>query len=509
MELQQNLDAIKMQGLGVAALGNDSVGRLKSFADQQCITYRLSDSDSKIIRTFDILNRRNLRQWSCEVTEGARTIAPKFYRWVTTYFRQSTGEYRMFERLDRAIPRGRPGARYMKVTVVATPDVAGRTSRIERRSVPEHPSAIRRAVGVLAIAAWAIGACTAAAPGIPNTFASALAIDKANYTVTLPLFRGQVTGKGGVYFVLTESSDFNDAVARGINWSPKLKNALGTAAVQYAQVSDLPPGQSCFDAKEGIVQFSGTVDFSGQRLVVPGPNLFPLDPSSHAGPVGGSNYSPLFTACNGIVYNGSQVANNTGVHGKVISIDEAKRQVTLRLTAGFYEHRDVLYVSLDASVTQVAALENVTYAPNLNAAPIEGNDVPSVSAREPIIPVVNGATGVTNPNRQGRMSAVLGEGDPLNIIREEPECSDPSIPANCSVLEYSPLWDVHLVDWTQAAINAGLRHLLTSHEDVETLFQSGAIVSDTPSGPENQDRELLGLHASGVVINCPPMFVAP
>src|SRR5262245_33176023 len=73
---------------------------------------------------------------------------------------------------------------------------------------------------------------------------------------------------------------------------------------------------------------------------------------------------------------------------------------------------------------------------------------------------------------------------------------------------YGPLWDVHLVDWTQAATNAGLRHLLTSHEDVETLFQSGAIVSDTPDGPENQDPEIRGLHASGVVINCPPMFVA-
>jgi hypothetical protein len=183
--------------------------------------------------------------------------------------------------------------------------------------------------------------------------------------------------------------------------------------------------------------------------------------------------------------------------------------VTLRLTAGFYEHRNVLYVSLDASVTQIAALENVTYAPNLNAAPIEGNDVPSVSAREPIIPVVNGATGVTNPDRQGLMSTVLGEGDPLNMIREEPECSDPNDPANCSALEYSPLWDVHLVSWTQAAINAGLRHLLTSHEDVETLFQSGAIVSSTPDGPQNRDPEIRGLRASGVIINCPPMFVAP
>jgi hypothetical protein len=57
VELQQNLDGIQQQGLGVAALSYDSVGTLKSFADRQHITYPLlSDPDSKIIRAFDILN---------------------------------------------------------------------------------------------------------------------------------------------------------------------------------------------------------------------------------------------------------------------------------------------------------------------------------------------------------------------------------------------------------------------------------------------------------------------
>ena len=57
MELQQNLDAIRKQGLGVAALSYDSIGTLKSFADRQHISYPLlSDPDSKIIRAFDIMN---------------------------------------------------------------------------------------------------------------------------------------------------------------------------------------------------------------------------------------------------------------------------------------------------------------------------------------------------------------------------------------------------------------------------------------------------------------------
>jgi len=57
VELEQHLGAIRKQGLGVAAISYDSVGALKNFADRQHITYPLlSDPDSKIIRTYDILN---------------------------------------------------------------------------------------------------------------------------------------------------------------------------------------------------------------------------------------------------------------------------------------------------------------------------------------------------------------------------------------------------------------------------------------------------------------------
>jgi hypothetical protein len=57
VELQRNLNAIRKEGLGVAAISYDSVGALKNFADRQHITYPLlSDPDSKIIRAFGILN---------------------------------------------------------------------------------------------------------------------------------------------------------------------------------------------------------------------------------------------------------------------------------------------------------------------------------------------------------------------------------------------------------------------------------------------------------------------
>jgi hypothetical protein len=360
----------------------------------------------------------------------------------------------------------------------------------------------------LAIAALALvgmpvlpaGAATAPL-SIPNQLASAINVDKVHHTATLPLYKGEFNDER-VWFVITESSDLREAVRLGVNWSPKLVNALGTRAVQRAVLH----GQE-LDGRS-VVDFSGTVDFSGHRVVLPGPDEFPVLPGTHAGPVGDANYSPLFTFGNGIVYNGEQLANSTGVHPKVVSLNAGHRQATVHLTEGRYLDRQVLYLSTDASDTVVAALENAIFAPNLGAAPSAGSDDPSHSAREAIIPIVNGPRGVDNPQRQGLQSAVAGEGDPLNIIREEPECSDPAVPANCSALEYSPLWDAMPVVWTQAAIDAGLRVRLGSHETVEQLFQQGLLVNANPNGPSQDDPEILGLRALGVDIDCPPIFVA-
>ena len=336
---------------------------------------------------------------------------------------------------------------------------------------------------------------------IPNQLESAINVDKVNHAVTLPLYKGDKDGER-VWFILTDTSDLNEAVRLGINWSPKLANALGTAAVQKAVLS----GRQL--SGTSVVHFAGTVDFSGQRVVLPGPDFFPVLPGTHAGPVGDAAYSPLFTFGNGIVYNGAQIANSTGVHPKVLSFDPGHRQATIKMTEGRYLGRQVLYISTEASDTVVGALENATFAPNLAAAPQRGSDDCANSASEAIIPIVNGQRGVDNPQRQGLQSAVAGEGDPLNIIREEPECSNPSVPAACSALQYSPLWDATPVAWTQAAIDAGLRVRLNSHEVVEQDFNAGLLVNANPTGPSQLDPEIFGLRALGVVINCPPMFVA-
>jgi hypothetical protein len=159
------------------------------------------------------------------------------------------------------------------------------------------------------------------------------------------------------------------------------------------------------------------------------------------------------------------------------------------MTEGRSLDRQVLYISTDVSDTVVGALENAKFAPNLAAAPQRGSDDCADSASEAIIPIVNGPRGIDNPHRQGLQSAVAGEGDPLNII--------PGI------------WDATPVVWTQAAIDGGQRVRIGSRQTVEQLFSHGLLVNANPNAPSQLDPEILGLRALGVVINCPPIFVAP
>jgi hypothetical protein len=322
---------------------------------------------------------------------------------------------------------------------------------------------------------------------------NALSLNVVTGDITLPLYKGQHNGQD-VWYIITESSNEDLAEKLGINFAPKLDNALGTAAVQHVQISEVQTSGKNkpinIGSPNAVVTFEGGVDFSPQRIVVPGPDGFP--PSQFkAGAIGDAKYSPLITTGNGIVFNASQVANASGLHDAIISIDYINRRVTLDQFCGFYDGKKVLYLHQDASVELVAAVEGSTLAPNLNAAPGLGSNDKETSAREAIIPIVNGERGVFNPDRQGLQSALLGEGDPLNIIQEEPGDE-----------EYSPVWDLHLVVWTQAAINAGKRKLLTSAGKVEDAFKKGLVVSGEPnSGVMNPS--LGGLKATGAISNCP------
>ncbi len=362
----------------------------------------------------------------------------------------------------------------------------------------------------------AAGGTSQPSPVLPKNLTSVVSLDTVAGTGVMPLYRGEDMTGNSVYYVITESNKIDESVRLGLNWAPKLVHALNTKAVQKATaVNRGRPNPNDFP----VVQFRGNVDFTPTRNLVPGPELFPVDPSTTPGSVGDADYSPVFTldttgdTTTAIVYNGAHVANSTGLHDRVISIDTVAMQVTMKLVKGFYEGFPILYASTEASDNSQAAIEMGTFAPNLNETPFPGDDKPFRSAREAIIPIINGPTGADNPARQGLQSAVLGEGDPLNIFQEQAGCANPSDPSQfCDAALYSPLWDATPVRWTQAAIDAGIRDRITSDKreviaplNIIDLVADGLLESGTPGGARNSS--LAGLAAAGIVINCPIIFV--
>ena len=300
------------------------------------------------------------------------------------------------------------------------------------------------------------------------------AVENAGFSeVTLPIFEGRRRGGKPVWFVITESSDRNDANQRRVNFAPKLANAKGTPAAQKGRYID------------GVLEFDWTVDFTPERKVIPSSTGFP--PLEFApGSVGESGYSPLVEMPDGTVLNASHISNSTGLHDKVITIDYINRTATFVEAEGLYEGDVVYYVSFDSSHPMGATLEAATFAPNLNAAPgLGSND--GLSARAGIIAFVNGQTGVDNPQRQGLNSALLGDGGPRNILQEIPKN------VNKGLAVYSPMWDMHLAAWGSDQVALGLNVLQGDFDEVSHLAQQGLITAPdgTPWGP------------TGFIVNCP------
>jgi hypothetical protein len=297
------------------------------------------------------------------------------------------------------------------------------------------------------------------------------AVENADFTeVTLPIFEGRRNGEP-VWFVVTESSDRADAEKRGVHWSPKMANGKGTLAVQKVAMID------------GYVHFLGSVDFAPERIVTPSATGFPPQ-EAKPGAIGEPLYTPLIELPNGVVLNAPQIRNASGHHDRLISIDLKKRTATFRMTDGFFEGRRVHYTSFNASDPAVAAIEAANYTPNLKALPNKGSNAPS-SALTGLAPIVNGPIGKMNPARQGLSSALLGEGDPLNIVQE--------IPAGDRAQAYSPMWDVYASVWAQVPMPVKSAMVQTDFNAVAKLGLGGQI-----SGPDGKPWGPIG-----IVVNCP------
>lgn len=315
-------------------------------------------------------------------------------------------------------------------------------------------------------------------------------VDEKKGTVTLPLYRGSISGnKKTAWFILTDVNDPEIASLLGLNFSAKLGFAANGART------------ATFDENNNLVFDRGTVDFKPARSVTAGSPSAPFPPSAaQPGSVGDKFYSPLVRIGN-TIYNAPMIAfgveandinfpngdvDYTKVHDEVVAIDTVQMTVTLQMVNGFSFGRPLWYISTDASVDAVAAIEGATYAPLLHSL-VTGRDDSFSSPVERLFIAVNGPLegGCDNPMRQGLFAALTDGFRPNNVFGGIPTIAP----------DYSPLWNGNLYEWTPDAINRGYRGQLREEFQILTYVQDGILTG--PGGAKFGDSQF--------IVNCPPI----
>jgi hypothetical protein len=347
---------------------------------------------------------------------------------------------------------------------------------------------------ILSLAATlAAGTLPAAAAPLPRAdvvLPSALAVDLAANTVTLPLYRGTAHGKT-VWYIKTDVSDQAVAKAQGLLYSPAL-----------AAVGD---GAQVVTGDASSFAFTGGVDFAPERVLTTGADGAPT--AAKPGSVGDADYSPfVHQKGSNVIYNApivaggdhpSDIAHHTDTLDRVVAIDTSDpkhARVTLVLARGFTNNRPIAYISTDASEAGPAAIERSTYAPRLAKA--------GHGAAVPIYVFFNGNTGAQGQGipfaaLTGKLSAdasaanAASIGSPLNIQATFPA-------ANYGPSGYSPLWDVSPAAWTAAALKGGKAHRLEDIGAVDDAAKAGYVTA--PDGKP--------FGAAPIVINCPVVAFA-
>lgn len=315
-------------------------------------------------------------------------------------------------------------------------------------------------------------------------------IDEKAGTITLPLYRGTLNGSNkAVWFMLTDVNDPELASLLGLNYSAKLNFAANGARNAW------------FDAQNNVVFDRGAVDFTPVRKVVAGSSAAPFPPSvAEPGSVGDDDYSPLIKLGD-VVYNAPVVAfgveaadinfpagnvDYTKVHDEVVAIDTTEMTVTIQLVNGFSFGRPLWYMSTEASLANVAAIEGATYAPRLQKL-VTGRDDSFSSPVERLFIAVNGPSddGCANPMRQGLYAALTDGYRPNNVFGGIPTIAP----------DYSPLWNGNLYEWTQQSVARGYRGQLREEFQILTYVKDGILTG--PGGSKFGDSQF--------IVNCPPV----
>ena len=343
------------------------------------------------------------------------------------------------------------------------------------------------------------------------TISSLTKVDLSAHTATIPVYKGMSKGEA-VWYIITDVSDQATATQIGINFAPRLSHASDNCpgCVQEVDSSDPVLGQ-------GSVTFPGKVDFSPQRMEMPSAKGFPPQLAA-PGAIGDAMYSPLVRIKGqSIVYNASIIAsgwgpfdtlNHTNTHDRLIALDPTAMTAEIVFVRAFAHGTNILYFSHEASDAGTAVIERATFTPTLAPMPFaNGSDDPR-SARAALFAFVNGkADGVMSPPNQGLNHVILNGNNPMDIndasVREilrqggdahnvldfVPTESDPARRAL-----YSPMWDVHLAQWSDAAVAAGQNTAQPDANTIRQLAAQGLITSPGGVAP---------LGSANIVVNCP------
>ena len=311
--------------------------------------------------------------------------------------------------------------------------------------------------------------------------------EKTAKSATFPLLQGWTAKGEKTWYIITESSDYEDAKKLGVNFSPVMKYAIGTQAVQNVTMGN-----------DGKIKFKGTVDFSPVRVLIQGsPKAFP--PTTFIpGAVGDADYSPLIVMPNKVVYNAPQLVNKSGVQDRVISVDYDAMTIKILVSDGYYDGKAKFYhLVTDASDPLPAAIENAIYAPRLKFLPQFGkNTLADKSVNRGFALVANGETGIDNPGRQGLASTIIDGGlEPINVFQQDPQND------NKESNNYSAMWDAHVLVWTDEAIAAGKRKPIKTLKAIEELLADGSIIKD-PTAMGIINPTIAGLKNNMLIINC-------
>lgn len=306
----------------------------------------------------------------------------------------------------------------------------------------------------------------------------------------LPLFRGVMDNAANpdCYYIITEASDPNLASQMGVNFAPRMKNIGDGSGYQRVTVDN-----------NGLMHFSGTVDFNKVHSVIPGTTT-PFPPQVvKAGGLADANWSSFVILPDGVVLNAQMVQNSTGTMGRLQRMNIDDRTMDVIMLDGFQNGGEYFYhIVTDVSVELPAALENGYVAPRLaNIPSFASTGSEATSAVLGFSPVLNGPMQLGK--EQGFNVSINNKGiDPINVF--------PLPPDNSNLTDsnrYSPMWDAHVSQWTAAAVKAGKVRRITGFADLKSLVGQGLVESAyiNPPGPSNPT--VFGLRATKAFINCP------